>query len=349
MKAAVLSSACDLRIVETSDPNPTGTQILLRVEACGICGSDLRMWRDGPPGNKGAVILGHEIAGVIVFVGSELRTRWQEGMRLAVAADVNCGICYYCRRGMYNLCENKKIIGRDLPGGMAEFMVLDKNVLEYGIVHPVPEGVSASEAAMAEPFASVVHLQRRLNIRPGDIVIVFGAGPIGCLHVEMAKLLGAEVVLLEVDEERLEHVKNIVPADHFSNPNKAETYKLVQEITRGVGADVAIVACPSASAQALAIELVKKSGVVVFFGGLPQHSPLTILNANIIHYREIKIEGAFSYCPWDHAIALRLIASKKILVNKYITEYPLAEVPNVFASLTDPTRGKKIIKAVIIP
>ncbi|MEM1552411.1 MAG: alcohol dehydrogenase catalytic domain-containing protein [Candidatus Bathyarchaeia archaeon] len=349
MKAAVLYGPRDLRIVEDVTPDPKDTQILLKIEACGICGSDIRMWREGPPSGKGNIVLGHEIAASVLYTGAKIRTQWREGMRLAIAADVNCDSCYYCKRGLYNLCENKKIIGRDLPGGLADVMVLEDDVLQHGIMHLIPEGVTASEAAMAEPLASVVHLQKQLNIQPGTVVVVFGAGPIGCLHVELAKLQGAEVVLLEVDGNRLEYVKNITPADYFAKPCKTEIRELIQEVTQGVGADVAIVACSSADAQALAVELVRKRGIVVFFGGLSPTAPLTTLNANVVHYREIQIMGAFSYCPWDHELALQLIASRKIFVKKYITEYSLHEVPKVFSLLSDSVKGAKIIKAVIIP
>lgn len=347
MKAAALFGARDLRVIEVPYPSPTETQILLKVEACGICGSDLRMWREGPlPGQTG-VIPGHEVAGVIVFVGSKTSGKWREGEKIALAADVNCAQCYYCQRGMYNLCENKKIIGRDIPGGLAEYMVLNEEILERGIIHGVPEGLSASEAAMAEPLASVIHLQRRLNIGPGTSVVVFGAGPIGCLHVELVKMRGAEVILVEIDKSRLEYVRNIVPADYFAT-NPSETADLIYNLTQGVGVDIAIVACPSASAQAQAVELARKGGTVVLFGGLPSSNPYTTLNANIIHYREIQILGAFSYCPWDHKDALRLLATRKINIQKYITEFDLQQASEVFALLADPESNKRVIKGIIV-
>jgi len=349
LKAAELHGPRDLRLVEIPKPLPLEDQVLLKVEACGVCGSDTRTWRSGPPRGQGPLIMGHEVVGTVVAKGPAAPKEFQEGSRWALGADINCGSCYFCMRGLYNLCLRKKIIGRVVPGGFAEYMLLDTEMINHGIFHPVMEGFSASDATLAEPLSSVVHLQERICVGPEDFVVVFGAGPIGCLHVELAHIRGARTALVEVSEKRWKLARELLPVDHLINAKHQSPVALVKELTGGLGADVAIVACPSASAQAQAVELVRKRGKVVVFGGLPEGKPFATLNANLIHYGEISVIGAFSYSPRHHALALELITSGKIKARKYITEFSLEELPQVFETLSDPERGTGILKAVVLP
>jgi len=347
MKVARLYGPHDLRIEEIPSPKPQQEEVLIKVLACGVCGSDLRAWSFGLPSDNLPQILGHEIAGVVTERGKGAPRKFAVGTYWAFGADVNCGSCYYCEQGLPNLCLEKKIIGRDLPGGYAEYILLNRTILEKGIVHQFGKHLSPCEAALAEPLSSVIHVHERLPIRPGDLVVIFGGGPIGCFHAELSHLRGAKTALVEINEKRLAIANELAPVDFAINAKVTSPVTVVKEITDGLGADIAIVATSSATAQAQAVELVRKRGTVVFFGGLPPDHPLTQLNANMIHYGEIQIIGAFSYSPWHHAKALKLIESGTLRLSKYITKVRIDELPKIFEIMADPEKGSDIIKVVI--
>ena len=162
MKAAFLVGVREFEIRDVPDPVPPDDGLVLKVEACGVCGSDLRRWREGPPPGVDGITPGHEVSGVVEQVGKDV-TRYAPEDRIAIAPDVHCGYCYYCKRGLYNLCDNLRFLGitPGYPGGFAEKMVLTGEVLSNGIVHPAPDGLSLSHAAIAEPCCSVLAMHER--------------------------------------------------------------------------------------------------------------------------------------------------------------------------------------------
>lgn len=345
MRAAFLSKE-GFVIKEIPEPKLHDVGIVLKVEACGICGSDIRIWRKREELSE-PVIRGHEITGTVVETKGEVP--YQIGMRLALGADVNCLNCSYCRRGHYNLCVNKKILGNDLPGGFVQYMVLDKYLLEHGIINELPENVDFVEGTIAEPLSSIIAMQRRLNIGVGDVVVVFGAGPMGCLIANLSLMLGTRVILVDLIESRLKKARDILgDSVIYANSSENNVEALVKDVTNNIGADFAIVAAPSSQAQQLAVYVVRKRGTVVLFGGLPQTEPFTSLDANRIHYYEINVVGSFSYNPWDHKMALEFLSQKKIDARKYVKEFPLDMIEDVFEEISE---GKNIeyLKAVINP
>lgn len=336
MKAAFLTGVQQFEVREVTDPAVPEDGVLLRIEACGVCGSDLRRWREGPPTGTGEgsvlpVLPGHEIGGVVTAVGPRVR-HYRAGDRLAVAPDVHCGRCYYCARGMYNLCDDLRFIGitPGYGGGMAEQIALDGDVLSNGVVHRMPEGLSFIEGALAEPCSSVLAAHHKAGTSLNDTVVVMGAGPIGCLHTLVARARGARVILSEPSAERRDLARRFDPLA-LIDPFQEDLGTVVRRLTNGVGADVVICANPIVATQTQAVEIARKAGRVILFGGLPKAKPMTTLDANRIHYGEITVVGAFSYHPIYHEQALDALAYGQIPADLLVTHtFPLDQIDTAF-------------------
>jgi len=339
MRAAYLVAPSTIILRDVPEPRCPDDGLLLEVRACGICGSDLRRWREGPSAGfaltdsaAGDVIPGHEVAGTVLEVGSQV-SDWAPGDHLALAPDVHCGRCYFCRHGRYNLCDNLRAIGitPGYPGGLAERMALTGEILANGIVHPMPPHMSHVHAALAEPCASVLAAHQYAGTSPADAVLVIGAGPVGCAHIAVAKARGARVIVSQRSQRRRELAERFAP-DYVIDPTTDDVIARVRALTEGRGADIVICANPVAETQTQAVEMVRKGGLVLLFGGLPKASPLTTLDANRLHYGEIAVVGSFSYHPTMHALALDAISRRLVPADRLITHtYPLERVAEAFA------------------
>lgn len=317
MKAMMFTGPESLVLREIEKPQCGNAGILVRVEACGICGSDIRNYHTGLRGDVTEQIMGHEIAGVVEEVGDSVKS-FSVGDHVAIAPDVSCGKCFYCHRGLVNLCTDHRMIGTHWPGGFAQYVYLNEVVLARGMVHHMPEELGFSEATIAEPAASVLAAQANANITLGDTVVVIGDGPIGCLHLEIARVRGSSRVIM-VGLHRLALASQFDP-DHIIDAADQDPVKEVLKLTDGLGADVIIVANSVAETQQQAVEMARKRGKIILFGGLPKNQPMTELNSNLIHYNELRVMGTFSYPAIMHQMALELIAKGKIQADKYITE-----------------------------
>lgn len=345
MKAAFLVGEKEFEIRDGPDPDLPDDGLVLQVRACGVCGGDVRRWKAGQSHGASDVVLGHEVTGVVETVGSDVVGDYAPGDRLALAPDVHCGTCYYCQRGMYNLCDDLKLLGisPDYPGSFAEKMVLTGEVLRNGIVHRIPEGLSFLDASLSEPCSSVLATHESVGTGLGDTVVVIGAGPMGCLHTTVTKARGARAIVSEPVEGRRDMVRAFDP-DEVVDPFNEDLEAVVRRVTDGVGADIVICANPVAATQAQAVEIVRKAGTVVLFGGLPKSNPQTCLDGNKIHYGEVEVVGAFSYHPTYHELALQVLEQGLFPVEQLITHvFPLEEIDAAFETAA---RGEAI-KAVI--
>ena len=314
MKAA-LFDAPEHMTVGTFDLATCGPDdMIVKVHACGICGSDIRNFKTGLKADVGAQIMGHEFTGVVTETGFNV-TRFKPGDHVAVAPDVSCGVCYYCRRGLVNLCDNHRMIGTHWSGAFAEYVHFPKVVMERGMIHAIPEGLSLDDAALSEPASSVIAAQENAGVGLGDTVLIIGDGPIGCLHIEVARARGAARVIM-AGLTRLKEAARFEP-DLLIDAGSQDTVAEVLKATGGLGADVAICATPVAATHAQAVRAVRKRGVVVLFGGLPKTAPDTTFDANRVHYGEISVIGAFSYPAYIHEKALATIAAGQIRPEKY--------------------------------
>lgn len=317
MKAAVFEGVNNIVVREVPVQECEEDGILVKVESCGICGSDIRNYHNGLKDGIDKQIMGHEIAGVVEQTGARV-SRFKIGDRVALAPDVSCGECYYCKRGLVNLCINHRMLGTHWPGGFAQYIYLPAVVLNRGFVELIPEGMSFDHAALAETASAVIACQEYNNVSLGDTVVVIGDGPVGCLHVEIAKARGASrTIVIGLDKLALVHQFN--PDHVFSNSDPDKVTQKVLEITGGIGADIVICAVPSIRPQQQALDMVRKRGKVIIYGGAPKSNQMTSLNSNRIHYNEITVAGAFSYPSTGLEKALKAIYEGRISADKYVT------------------------------
>ncbi|MBN1479139.1 alcohol dehydrogenase catalytic domain-containing protein [candidate division KSB1 bacterium] len=342
MLAAFYTEPRKIEIRTISQPVTPDDGLMIKVKACAVCGSDVRRWREGPPSHE-PLIPGHEIAGQVVEVGRYIKA-YKVGDRLAIGPDVHCGSCFFCQRGLVNLCDQLVLYGitPGFHGGFAEFMVLPNDLQKRGIIHHIPDGLSFQAAALAEPCSSVIACHQVNGTTLGETVVVQGAGPIGCLHTIFAQAHGARVIVSEPNPDRRHMITQFNPMA-IVDPINQDMPAIVRQYTKNVGADKVICANPVAATQQQAIDVVRKGGKVILFGGLPKANPWTTLDANKIHYGQIEVIGSFSYHPIHHALALDYLARAIFPADKIITaEFGLHETQKAF-ELADSGQAIKVI------
>ena len=346
MKAALYSGPQDLKVIDVPTPNEGAKEILIRVHSCATCGTDAKIYNHGHPRLKPPQIIGHEIAGEIVSVGSDVKG-YAIGDRVQVIAAIPCGTCWLCLAGRMTICGNQLSMGYQFPGGFAEFMVIPDEVIRVNGVNKIPANVSYDEAAVTEPLACVLNAQRILNVQKGDTVLVMGAGPIGCLHVRVARALGAaKVFLADINGGRLEMSANVVKPDAAFDMSKIKLEDEILKVTDGHGPSIIITAAPAAKAQEQAISMVAPGGKVSFFGGLPKDAPFINCDANIVHYKEVTLFGANGSSPQQNLDALNMIASGEVKVADLITHK--VKLENVQSAI-DAVLSGEAIKVVVNP
>ncbi len=321
------------------------SEVLLKVEACAICGTDLRIFNYGHKSVKPPQTIGHEIGGTIVEVGPDVSGH-KVGQRVTVVTVVGCGRCIFCRRALHNLCPDLKAIGYFYPGGFAEYIKMPSEAVRQGNLLAVPRELDAAEATLVEPLSCVVNGQEYLNIKPGETVVIIGAGPIGAMHGRLARIKGASrVILADVSEKRLELAEGF-GFSRLINPQKANLVEEVMRITEDFGADVVIVACSSKQAQQDSLAIASRQGRISFFGGLPKDDPVIAFDSNILHYREISVFGAFASHASQYVQALSLIASGQVAASEFITHrFPLSRIVEGIETV----QRAEGLKSVILP
>jgi L-iditol 2-dehydrogenase len=245
------------------------------------------------------------------------------------------------------VCQQQEAMGYDYDGGFAGQMVVPAKVLAVAGLNRIPDGVGFAEAALAEPLACVLNGQKLVGVGEGDVVVVLGAGPIGCLHVRMARASGAaRVYLADVNPTRLAMAATLVRPDATVDASTTSVVEAVGTLTTGRGADVVIVAAGSGEAQEEALHMAAPQGRISLFGGLPRDNPVISCNANLVHYRELTIVGANGAAPSHNAQALGMIASGAVPVADLITHrLPLGDA---LAGFDLVARGEAI-KVVLEP
>jgi L-iditol 2-dehydrogenase len=343
----VVESLGAIKVKSVPDPELITGSLLVHVEVCAICGSDIRIFRNGDPRATLTRIIGHEIAGTVEALGKGT-AGFSVGDRVTIAPGHGCGVCAYCRNEMGNVCiDPRPSVGYASSGGFAQYIVPPVNVVANGFVNHIPDGLSFEDASMAELLACCINGQERASVGPGDTVLVIGAGPAGCMHVELARARGARrVILTQRSEGRLSLAAKLFSPDLVVHAEGDELVERILKETGGIGADAVIVAAPSARAQETALRLAAPRGRVDFFGGLPKDNRMITIDANIIHYKEITLTGASSSLGRQNREALALIAAGKVRAPRFITHrFGLEQTPEAFATV----EAKQEIKAVVFP
>lgn len=342
MKAAILLGLDRLVLDDVAEPEIDCDSALMRVEAVSICGSDVRILHHGNPRVKPPVIIGHEAAGVIVRTGLNVK-HLREGDRVAIGADVPCGMCDWCRSGLGNNCASNFAVGYQIPGAFAEYMKLPKLMMEEGPVTVIPDGLSFEEAALAEPLACAINGLELVNMSLGKTVVILGLGPIGCMMIDLAMAMGAgKIICVQRSRRRMEIAKQY-GADRYIATEETDPVAAVLEETGGQGADVVVTTCGSVEAHEQAVEMVGHRGYVNLFGGLGKDARPMSLLSNKVHYRECFITGSHGSVPRQHKLAVKLIASGRVRVQPLITHrFPLEQIAGAF-QVMESRQGMKVV------
>jgi L-iditol 2-dehydrogenase len=291
MQAVRYYAPGDIRVEEVPTPEAGNGELRVRVDACAVCGTDLKSYQHGNPRIQAPLTIGHEFTGLIDSVGAGV-TGFAVGQRIVMATSVSCGQCRYCRSGWRNLCVALAPMGFTYPGGMADYVVIPQRAIDNGHVVTVPEGVPAEHAALSEPLSCAVNAVRQCQVQKGDVVAVLGAGPMGLMNACVARAMGAgTIILAEVAPARLAQAAQF-GCDLLIDSSREDLVQRVKQATGGLGADVVIVAAPAAQPQEMALDLVRKRGTVCLFASLPVGHSMLQLDSRKIHYGEIRVIGS---------------------------------------------------------
>lgn len=333
MKAIRFFAPEDVRLVDIPEPICGPEEIKIKVKNCSTCGTDVKILHNGHVNITRVTTMGHEVAGEVVEVGPQALGDFQIGDRVQCIAAVPCGECHECRKGWMEVCQNQTSVGYQYDGGFAEYMIVPKQVLKVDGLNKIPDNVGYDEASAAEPFACAINAQEQVGIQEGDFVVVFGAGPIGCMHTRIARGVhkAGTIALVDINAERLAMSVDAVQPDHAIDASSVDVVEEVMRLTDGRGADVVITATPAKITQEQAIAMAARNGRISFFGGLPKNDPVIACDSNLVHYRQLHIHGANGSSPTHNKRALEYISTGQVPVKDLITRHiPLEQALDAF-------------------
>lgn len=326
MLAAILTNPGTIELREVDTPEPSEGELLVRIKAALTCGTDLKAFLRGHSLIPMPGPFGHEFSGIVAKKGKGV-SRFKVGDPVMAVHSAPCLTCTYCKRKIFNLCEN--LMSTKILGAFAEYILIPKHIVEQN-VYRKPESLSFKEAAFLEPLACVVHGMEPLSITKKNTVFIIGAGPIGLLHLLYAKSKGAKVLITGLEDERLKTAKKL-GADHTIN--SSELNSAVRELTGGIGADYVFECTGQPEIWESSINYTRKGGTVVLFGGCKQGT-FVRFSAESLHYDEKTLRGTFHFTPYDVKKAFTILKTKKIDVKKLITDtYPLIELDSVLGRM----------------
>ena len=343
MKALVYRGRGSLVLEERPRPHPGKGEALLHVDACSICGTDLRIaagdHRSYAQGS--GRIPGHEIAGTVVEVGDGVAAGI--GDSVFVAPNYGCGHCRACGQGQVNLCDEPRAIGITEDGGFAEYLLLQRDLVDQGNLLRFGPGVDPGAVALAEPLACALRGSRACHIGEGDVVVVYGAGPIGLFHIALARLAGARaVVVCEPNVDRRQRAL-AWGATSAHDASFDELQAALEGAGAPRGADAVVVAAPAPVAQRQALELAGPGGRVNFFAGLPRERSRVELDSNLIHYKELVVTGTTASTNEECHAALDLIVDGQVDAGSLVdARFDLASAEDAF-ELAASGRALKVV------
>ncbi|MCF7934429.1 MAG: zinc-dependent dehydrogenase [Spirochaetia bacterium] len=345
MKAGVFTKIDTIEYREIEKPVITDSDMLIRVRAAAICGTDSRILHGNKTkGVRIPSVIGHEFSGEVVELGSEVKD-FSIGDRVCVDPVLPCGNCQYCLNGMENVCLNREAIGYEHDGCFAEYVRVPGAFIRSRNVQRLPESVSWVSGALAEPLGCVINGQNKLHISPGETVVIIGAGPIGLMHCMLAKASGASRVIVSEPTALRRNAARAYGADVLVDPIAESLEKTVLELTDGVGADVIILAIGNPRIVNEALRIGAKGARVSFFAGFSKDD-MPQVDVNLIHYNELVIVGSASLKRKDLKTALNLIGTASVNVEQMAThQFPLEQIARAF----EVAEKGDAIKVVLIP
>lgn len=343
MKALVLSAYKQLELEDLPVPQPADDELLIRIKACGICGSDVHGF-DGSTGRRiPPIVMGHEAAGVVEAVGSKV-ANFKTADRVTFDSTVYCGDCFYCKRGQINLCDNREVIGVSTPlfrrmGAFAEYVTVPAR-----IAYALPDSMPFAHAALIEAASVAIHGASLTPVEPGDTAVVVGAGMIGLLTLQAVRQAGAACVfVIDLDETRLKMARDLGATDTF-NSKQQDVIAEIQKRTEGRGADVALECVGITDAISLAVESVRRGGAVTLVGNV---APKIELALQSVVARQIRLQGSCA-SSGEYPEVIAMMADGRISVEPLVSAVaPLTEGASWFQRLYNREPG--LLKVVLQP
>jgi L-iditol 2-dehydrogenase len=348
VKAAVIKEPGVIAIEDVSDPVPAEGEVLLKIEACALCGTDQRVLS----GEKhvDVPIVGHEITARVHEIGPGVRGV-AKGDRCAVQTVIGCGTCSMCKIHRENLCLNTfKAIGYQFNGGFAEYMIMPESGVDQGCLVPIPEELPAEVGTLIEPLSCCVNGMNYIPMEDIEHVVVFGGGIIGVLNSLVAKARGVpSVTIMDVVQQRLDlHRQLGMPIDNLVNSGEVDPVEWVMDHTGGRGAGAVVVAASVKVLVPLGMKVLAKGGHLSIFAGMPKSDPVESIDLNPIHYNELNIHGATSSAFNEYLTARDFLVSGKINGDQLVTHrFGLDDFNQAVKTQADPSTGA--LKVVIIP
>jgi L-iditol 2-dehydrogenase len=352
VRAAIWDGPGEMRVGEVPDASCPDDGVLLRVTACGICGTDVRTFFNGDRRISPPWVLGHEISGEVSEIGpaaaAELTQAGIEvGSHVHCISTLWCGRCRLCRSGNEHLCVRHELMGFDYQGAYAELVAIPEIALKNLFL--IPDGLSDEEATFADPLSDAICGHKDLVVGLDETVAVIGAGPVGTAHAAISRREGAgHVMLLEFAKDRLDLAREILGDERMSYVDVSTTdgTAAVREATGEIGADVVIVACSSGEAQEQAMEMAAPRGRVLYFGGLPKGTTHIRFPSNVLHYREVQVLGSYASRHRDQVHALDMLAADVGGLRRVISDVvDLDGAPDAFTRI----RAGGVLKIVVRP
>jgi len=326
MKAVRFYGPGQIKLEDIDLPRIGPEEMLVEVKSALTCGTDVKMYKRGHPKVRPPITLGHEFAGIIAEVGGKTAERFRVGDKVAAANSAPCNSCFFCMKGKPNLCERllDTLIGFSVDGAYAEYIRVPPRIVKQNTFQ-VPERIPYEEAALLEPLACAINGNDAADINLGDTVAVIGSGPIGLIHIQLSKLKGAsKVIVTDMRQERLD-IASKLGADVMINASEEDQLGRLHELTNGLGADVVIEAVGLPQTWELAVDMTRKAGTTLFFGGCPSGTTVS-LDTDRIHYEDLTLKGTFHHTPLSVLKAYRLILGGKFRGAPLITgRMPLSE------------------------
>ncbi len=346
MMAAVLYGKEDLRLEQVAMPRAEKGELVVRVGAALTCGTDLKVYRRGYHAMmlKPPMPFGHELAGTVVETGPGV-TGFDLGDRVVALNSAPCDICFFCRQGQQNLCEDLLFNN----GAYAEFIRIPARIVEKNTLL-VPDAIPFEHAALTEPLACVVRGLEETGAQPGSTMIVVGAGPIGLMFMQVAALSGVRVIAVVKRDDQVETAELFGAEQVVQIAGGTDAVVAARAMTpEGRGADVVIEAVATPMTWEWAVDMVRKGGVVNFFGGPPSGTKVA-LDTNRLHYGDITLKASFHHTPATCRTAFELITSGRFKCAETITgRTSLAEVPALFGRMMRRAGGSREIKTAVFP
>lgn len=337
MKVGAYYGPGDIRVEERPVPTPSAGEVLVKVTACGLCGTDLHKYahRTVPDGT----VLGHEVVGKVAAVGSGI-SHVQPGCRVVVFHHIPCFVCGYCRRGNHSMCAAFRPVNI-APGGFSEYVLVSGASAVRGILE-IPDHASDRQAAVVELAACCLRAILRCRIEPGVRVAVVGCGPVGLVHILLVKALGAgPVVGVDVVPERLDAVRRFgaIPVDASSGELATE----VRRVLRGELPQVVVLAVGNARAIQTGLEIADKGAVISFFAECAPGTQMA-LDPNLLYHKELTLAGSYSSSPFEQRMALDLVSAGRVDFSELVTDvFPLDRLQEAFDLALRPGRSLKIV------